>query len=143
MSREKGFTLIEIVMVIILLGILAAVAIPRFIDMSGEAKKSSLKGVLGGVRGGVSIAHANHALRGTAVYPTLSEMQNVATNVVMSDGVIPKNPYATDDVANVLDGATKAKGNKQSANTTDDWYYKASNGQFWSALSGGVGANAF
>ena len=142
MGREKGFTLIEIVMVIILLGILAAVAIPRFIDMSGEAKKSAIKGVLGGVRGGISIAHANHALKGNAVYPTLAEMQNVATNVVMSDGVIPKNPYATDEVVNVVDGATKTKGTK-SGTVGDDWYFKASNGQFWSAQSGGVGANAF
>jgi prepilin-type N-terminal cleavage/methylation domain-containing protein len=40
-SNQKGFTLIEIIAVLIILGILAAVAVPKFMDMTGEAKKQA------------------------------------------------------------------------------------------------------
>lgn len=45
MSRNQGFTLIELVIVIVILGILAVYAIPRFVDLSGSADTASLKGV--------------------------------------------------------------------------------------------------
>jgi MSHA pilin protein MshA len=142
MSREKGFTLIEIVMVIILLGILAAVAIPRFIDMSGEAKKSAVKGVLGGVRGAISIAYANNALRGHAGYPTMANLTSVSGGI-MTEG-IPDNPFAatTQTDKNDVESTTAAKGTK-TADADKEWRYNPNTGQFWSAVGGGVGANGF
>ena len=56
--KEKGFTLIELVMVIVILGILAAFALPRFADLGGDARVSTLQGALGAVRSASSIAHA-------------------------------------------------------------------------------------
>ncbi|MBI5415974.1 MAG: type II secretion system protein [Candidatus Omnitrophica bacterium] len=52
-KRDFGFTLIELIMVIVILGILAAVAIPKFTNLSGNAKKSAEEGVVGGVRAGI------------------------------------------------------------------------------------------
>lgn len=70
MRNEKGFTLIEIVMVIVLLGILAAVAIPRFLDLQTEAKTAAAKGVKGALRGAFSIAYAKHRVAGLTASET-------------------------------------------------------------------------
>jgi len=80
MRNEKGFTLIEIVMVIVLLGILAAVAIPRFIDLSTEALTSSKAGMSGAVKGALGIEIAKKAATGTApIYPTVTELAAAIT----------------------------------------------------------------
>ncbi len=57
MKNNKGFTLIELVIVIVILGILAAVAIPKFTDLTDEAKISSEQGTVGAVRSGIGIVH--------------------------------------------------------------------------------------
>jgi MSHA pilin protein MshA len=58
MNKQHGFTLIELVMVIVILGILAATAIPRFVDLSAEAETAALNGVLGAAQAAVAINYA-------------------------------------------------------------------------------------
>jgi MSHA pilin protein MshA len=58
MNKQRGFTLIELVVVIIILGVLAAVAVPRFTDLSGDARTAAAKGVAGAISSGSSINYA-------------------------------------------------------------------------------------
>lgn len=57
-STQKGFTLIELVVVIVILGILAATALPKFIDLSGEASQAAVEGVAGAISGAAAVNYA-------------------------------------------------------------------------------------
>lgn len=69
---EAGFTIIELVVVISLLGLLAAVALPKFADLSSDARTASLNGVQGAFTASIQIAHSKWLAGGTGVAGTVS-----------------------------------------------------------------------
>jgi MSHA pilin protein MshA len=64
MHKQSGFTMIELVMVIVILGILAAVALPRFMDMRGDAEESVVTSLVGSLRAARGLAYSKLVLCG-------------------------------------------------------------------------------
>ena len=64
MKRQSGFTLIELVVVIIVLGILAVTAAPKFIDLQNDARAATLEGVKASVQSANSMIYAKAAING-------------------------------------------------------------------------------
>ncbi|MFC1808639.1 type II secretion system protein [Candidatus Omnitrophota bacterium] len=126
-ASEKGFTLIELVIVLVLIGILAAVAIPRFHDMRDNAEEASLRGTLGNVRSAITIWRANSLAEGTDTWPAYATFPG---NVI--DSEMPDNPWADGAPDNtVADAATAGDTKGEIDGTGTGWQYHSTTGAFW------------
>ncbi len=92
MNKQTGFTLIELVLVIVILGILAATALPRFTDLSGEAREAAVNGLAGSVRSAAALARATQLAQGLASNASISMETQTVT---MANG------YPTADAAGI------------------------------------------
>ena len=94
---QRGFTLIEIIMVIVLLGIIAAIAIPKYIDLREEAANATASGIVGAIVSSASIGYADLVTRqaGTT-FPDITALDTTylqAQNVTMYS--VPASNYWT------------------------------------------------
>lgn len=112
-------------MVIVILGILSAVAIPTFFNLQEDAKKSAVKGALGGLRSGIAIWYAKTAVSGTAAFPTLTELKSTPGGPMQFG--IPANPYTNS--SDIVYGASEA------ANTNAGWIYDPTTGRIFSSAA--------
>lgn len=140
---RRGFTLIELVTVIVVLAVLSAVAMPVYLDYTADAKKSACKGALGALRTAIGNYYswkATDAGGGTASYPTVAALS--ATGTVLADAV-PENPFDTDSTKNnIVDGTGQTKGTI--VGSSGGWCYNPANGQVWANTGTKLtGENAF
>ena len=80
MRNEKGFTLIEIIAVLVILGILAAVAVPKYLDLANEARIKAAQGAIAEVKGRLSSAQAKYMMANNGTAPTSPQLYTYATN---------------------------------------------------------------
>jgi prepilin-type N-terminal cleavage/methylation domain-containing protein len=86
---EMGFTLIELVMVIVILGILSMVVLPKYVNLKNQANIAALKGTLGAIRATVGLYYTS-----TAVFGTDASYPSGVTTDLFADSRIPSEPIS-------------------------------------------------
>jgi len=115
--KRKGFTLVELVIVIAILGILAAVAIPAYANLQEEARSSQAQATLGSFRSALGIYYAKNK----GAWPTLANL-----GTLFADGKIPTPIISSDSTKNI--NAVVAFADPGPSADVGGWMYDATKG---------------
>lgn len=121
--RSAAFTFLEIMAVVVVLGILAAIVVPRMTSVTDEARSSALKSSVSGIRAGIGAFRSKAVLAGTTPYPTPAQLTTLGV-VLQQD--IPENPFS---LLKTVQTVSKAQADARTvlADTTYGWNYFVDN----------------
>lgn len=127
---QKGFTLVELVAVIIILGVISAIAMPRYYDHKALAELTMIKSTLANVRTAINNFYLNKALTEDAPrYPTLTELTTPDTVIKETMPDNPKNGGNNIIAEGVNPSVVKNPNNY-------GWGYSSDTGKFWANTEG-------
>jgi MSHA pilin protein MshA len=112
-NKQQGFTLIELIIVIVILGILAVTASPKFLDLTGDARESTISGLQGALKGGSNIIYSKALIEGSTAGTSASP---VAVNSINTVFGYPEASVAA--IIGVLDISAEAANNTTGTTTT-------------------------
>lgn len=132
--RRRAFTLIELVTVIVILGVLSAVAVPVYLDYGRDARRAACQGALAGMRAAIANYYsfgATPAGGATPQYPSVAQLETVGAVLQVA---VPPNPYDSDAVPNnIVDATGETAGTV--IGTTMGWAYNPQTGEIWANSS--------
>ena len=92
-TRQTGFTMIELIVVIVILGVLAATALPKFIDLRSDAQAASLSGVVGAAAAAHNINYSGCAVTNNVVTASKCiKVSNCTDTTTLMQGGLPTGP---------------------------------------------------
>ena len=139
-QNRRGFTLVEILIVVVILGILAAIVLPKFANASGDAKRNSLTSSLQALRGQIELYMLQHG--DTA--PAIAGMDWTPLTQQSTYSGQTTGPYLTVDPINQLNGYTSVLvvsadqiGGDAVATASTGFVYNSTNGKLWATNTAG------